>query len=135
MQRRKIPELSVDRRSELPAWLAAGEKTESMAQQGELLFARLGCGTCHVSEGNGTGPSLAGLYGKPQKLASGEVRVVDESLLRQAILVPNSVLLPNYAPIMPTFKGQLDEEQLAELIAYMKSLPLQQEAQERNPQP
>jgi cytochrome c oxidase subunit II len=114
------------------AWLANGEKTESMAQQGELLYMRLGCAVCHVAEGNGRAPSLAGLYGKPEKLADGETRVVDESLIRQAILVPNSILLPNYAPIMPTFKGQLDEEQLMELIAYVKSLPLQQEAQERN---
>jgi len=113
------------------AWLASGEKTQSMVEQGSQLFTRLGCATCHVAEGNGRGPSLAGLYGKSEKLLTGETRVVDESLMRQAILSPNSILLPNYAPIMPTYKGQMDEEQLSELIAYLKSLAPQQVAQER----
>ena len=48
-------------------WLAGGEQTVSMAQQGERLFSQFGCGTCHVS-GVAAGPSLAGIYGKPQKL-------------------------------------------------------------------
>src|SRR5271155_4146357 len=71
-------------------WLAGGEKTESMAQEGERLFTQFGCDSCHASDGTGRGPSLAGLYGKPEQLAGGETRVVDESLIRQAILVPNS---------------------------------------------
>lgn len=108
------------------AWLAAGEKTESMAQQGERLFTQLGCTACHVAEGTGLAPSLVGLYGKPERLQSGETRVVDESLIREAIVSPNSVHLPNYQPIMPTFKGQVNEEQLLQLIAYVKSLGSQE---------
>ena len=38
------------------------------------------------ADGSGRGPSLAGIYGKPEKLQSGETRVVDEALIRQAIL-------------------------------------------------
>lgn len=112
--------------SDYAAWLAAGEKTESMAQQGERLFDQLGCAVCHVGAGAGRAPSLVGLYGKPEKLQSGETRVVDESLIREAILTPNSVHLPDYQPIMPTFKGQLNEEQLLQLIAYLKSLGSQE---------
>ena len=90
------------------AWLANGEKTESMAQQGEHLFTQYGCIECHVASGTGRGPSLVGLYGQPEKLASGETRVVDETLIRQAILVPNSVHVPSYQPIMPTYQGPVD---------------------------
>jgi cytochrome c oxidase subunit II len=108
------------------AWLAAGEKTESMAQQGERLFTQLGCNVCHAAEGAGRAPSLVGLYGRPERLQSGETRVVDESLIRQAILDPNSVPLPNYRRIMPTFKGQVNEEQVLQLIAYVKSLGSQE---------
>jgi cytochrome c oxidase subunit 2 len=104
------------------AWLAGGEKTESLAEQGQRLFIQFDCGSCHVAGGGGRGPSLAGLYGKPEKLASGETRVVDESLIRQAILVPNSVHMPGYQEIMPTYQGQIDEEQILQLIAYVKSL-------------
>jgi cytochrome c oxidase subunit II len=104
------------------AWLSGGAKNESMAQTGERLFTQLGCVTCHVADGSGRGPSLVGVYGKPEKLRSGEMRVVDEALIRQAIVNPNSVLLPNYPPVMPTFQGQINEEQVLELIAYVKSL-------------
>ena len=104
------------------AWLSGGSKNESMAQTGERLFTGLGCVTCHVAEGTGRGPSLVGLYGKPEKLRDGSTRVVDETLIRQAIVNPNSIILPNYPPIMPTFQGQINEEQVLQLIAYVKSL-------------
>ena len=103
------------------AWLAGGEQTESLAQQGARLFSQFGCGSCHASEG-GKGPVLAGIYGKPEKLQNGETRVVDETLIHDAILTPNSVHLPNYQPIMPTYQGQIDPEQMLQLIAYVKSL-------------
>jgi cytochrome c oxidase subunit II len=104
------------------AWLAGGVKNESMAQTGERLFNQLGCATCHAADNSGRGPTLVGLYGKQEKLRDGSTRTVDESLIRQAIVNPNSVLLPNYPPIMPTFQGQVDEEQVLQLIAYVKSL-------------
>jgi cytochrome c oxidase subunit II len=104
------------------AWLSGGAKNEPMEVSGERLFTRLGCVTCHTADGRGRGPSLAGLYGKPEKLRSGETRVVDEALIRQAIVNPNSILLPNFAPVMPTFQGQVNEEQVLQLIAYVKSL-------------
>ncbi len=103
-------------------WLAGGEQTVSMAQQGERLFSQFGCGTCHVSGSSGRGPSLAGIYGKPEKLASGQTQVVDEGLIRQAIVNPNSVRVPGYEAIMPTYQGQINEEQVLQLIAYVKSL-------------
>ena len=104
------------------AWLAGGSKTESMAQAGEKVFMKFGCTTCHLADGSGRGPSFTGLFGKQEKLLSGETRIVDETLLRQAISVPNSVRLANYPPIMPSFQGQINEEQLLQLIAYIKSL-------------
>jgi cytochrome c oxidase subunit II len=107
--------------SDYAAWLSGGEQTESLAAQGERLFSQFGCGSCHAAEG-GKGPSLAGIYGKPQKLQSGETRIVDENLISEAITNPNSVHLPNYQPIMPTYQGQIDPDQMAQLIAYVKSL-------------
>src|SRR3984885_14748639 len=103
-------------------WLSGGSKGESMAQAGERLFTQLGCITCHVADGTGRGPVLQGLYGHPVKLRSGETGVVDEAYVRQAIVNPNSMPLPNYPPIMPTFQGQVNEEQVLQLISYVKSL-------------
>lgn len=109
-------------RQDYAAWLAGQMQNQSMAQEGARLFAQLGCTTCHVANGTGQGPSLVGKYGASEKLKDGTTRVVDESLIRQAIVNPNSVQLPNYPPIMPTFQGQVNESQVLQLIAYIKSL-------------
>jgi cytochrome c oxidase subunit 2 len=110
--------------SDYAAWLAGGEQNESMSQSGEHLFTLLGCSSCHATagQGAGTGPSLAGIYGQSEKFSDGSTHVVDDTLIRQAIVQPDSVQLPNYKSVMPTFKGQLTEEQMIQLIAYVKSL-------------
>ena len=66
------------------AWLSGGARNESMAQTGERLFTQLGCVTCHVADNTGRGPSLVGLYGKQEKLRNGDMKLVDETLIRQA---------------------------------------------------
>jgi len=104
------------------AWLAGGSRGETVTQAGERLFHQYGCATCHVADGSGRGPSLVGQFGKPQKLRDGQALIVDEAFLRRAITQPNSMPLPNYAPVMPSFQGQLNEEQILQLIAYVKSL-------------
>ncbi len=109
-------------RNDYAAWLAAGEQSESLAQQGARLFTQLGCGSCHTGTASSTGPSLAGIYGKPEKMAGGGTRVVDDSFLREAILTPSTIHVTGYPQIMPTFTGQVNEEQLLQLIAYVKSL-------------
>jgi cytochrome c oxidase subunit 2 len=103
-------------------WLEGGAKGETMAQSGERLFNQLGCVTCHIADGSGRGPVLQGLFGKTVTLRSGETRIADETYIRQAIVSPNSMPLPNYVPVMPSFQGQVNEEQVLQLIAYVKSL-------------
>jgi cytochrome c oxidase subunit 2 len=110
------------------SWLSSGAPSQSMQQMGERVFNKLACSSCHPSDGTGRGPSLAGVYGKEVELRSGEKRLVDEAFIRQAIVDPNSIVLRNYPPIMPTFRGQINEEQVLQLIAYVKSLA----AEERN---
>src|SRR5580658_10761102 len=70
-------------RSDYAAWLSGGARNESMAQTGERLFNQLGCVTCHVADNTSRGPSLAGLYGKKEKLRTGDSKLVDEALIRQ----------------------------------------------------
>jgi cytochrome c oxidase subunit 2 len=111
------------------AWLAGGTKGESMAQSGERLFTQFGCATCHVPENTGKCPSLVGLFGKPVKLRDGRTLIADEAYIRQAIVQPNSMPLPGYAPVMPSFQGQINEEQVLQLIAYIKSLASQEKTQ------
>jgi cytochrome c oxidase subunit 2 len=107
-------------------WLAGGGgvRVESLAQAGERLFQQLACHTCHREDGRGQGPSLRGLFGRPVALADGRTVVADEAYLRESILNPNAKIVAGFpAPSgMPTYQGQITEEQLLQLVAYLKSL-------------
>ncbi len=103
-------------------WLSGGVKGESMSVAGSRLFSLLSCNTCHLADGTGRGPVLQGFFGKTVRLQDGRVQLADEAFLREAILNANSKPLPGYQPIMPNFQGQVSEEQVLQLIAYIKSL-------------
>jgi cytochrome c oxidase subunit 2 len=100
-------------------WLSGLVQGESMVQAGARLYQQLGCITCH---GTGRGPSFVGVYGKPVKLSTGETVTADEPYLRESILVPSAKIVAGYNALMPTFQGQVNEEQVLQLIAYIKSL-------------
>ena len=109
--------------SDYENWVAAGGTEGSMAQQGEKLFDQYGCSTCHQPDGKGRGPSLAGVYGSRIQLADGRSIQADDSFIRESILNPNAKVVAGYrSDIMPTFQGQITEEQLLQLIVYIKSL-------------
>jgi len=111
--------------NEYEAWLAGGGAAtggQTLAQSGERLFSERACNTCHLPNGEGRGPSLVGLLGKTVKLEGGGSVVADESYVRESILNPAAKIVAGYSPQMPTFQGQLTEEQLLELIAYVRSL-------------
>ena len=56
------------------------------------------------------------------RLSDGTFVTADEQYLRDSILLPNKQIAAGYEPIMPTFKGQISEEELNALFAYLKSL-------------
>jgi cytochrome c oxidase subunit 2 len=85
------------------------------------LFNDLACSTCHLSNGTGRGPTLSGIFGKSVELESGTA-TVDEGYVRESIVNPQAKIVAGYQPIMPTFQGLVTEEQLLQLIAYVKSL-------------
>jgi len=104
-------------------WLAGGaEAGASMASSGQELFRRHGCVTCHSGQSGARGPNLAGLYGKKVTLTTGEVVTADEAYLHESILLPNAKTVAGYSTVMPTFKGQISEEGVAKLIAFIRTL-------------
>src|SRR5712671_6770943 len=108
--------------SEFQTWLSGGASEGSLASAGAKLFADLACNTCHRPDAQGRGPVLDGLFGKTQSLQSGETMTVDEAYVRESILNPAAKVAAGFQPIMPTFQGLVTEEQLLELIEYVKSL-------------
>jgi cytochrome c oxidase subunit 2 len=108
--------------SEYQAWLSGGGPEGSLASAGEKLFQDLACNTCHRPDAQGRGPILHGLFGKTVTLQNGERVTVDEAYIRESILNPSAKVAAGFQPIMPTFQGLVTEEQLLELIEYVKSL-------------
>jgi cytochrome c oxidase subunit 2 len=104
------------------AWLAGERPGQAAPASGEELFASLACSTCHRADSAVIAPKLHGAFGKEAEMANGEIVLVDENYLRESILEPAAKVVKGYRPVMPTYQGQISEEQLMELIAYIKSI-------------
>jgi cytochrome c oxidase subunit 2 len=107
--------------TEYQAWLTnSGSSYDSMASAGAKLFTStaLACNTCHGERA----PTMAGLYGRQVQLADGRTVSADEDYLRESIINPSAKIVAGYPPLMPTYEGRLTEEQLNQLIEYIKSL-------------
>jgi len=92
-------------------------------EAGEIIFTRRGCAQCHSVDGKAsTGPTFKGVFGTEQALANGEKITVDRDYIRESILEPQTKIRGGYKPAMPTYKGQLRDEEIDALIAYIKEL-------------
>jgi cytochrome c oxidase subunit II len=104
-------------------WLAGGSEG-SMASQGEKLFQKYACNTCHTNDATGRGPALVGVYGSSVFLSDSTIVKVDDNYIRESILNPQAKIVKGFGPpsVMPTFQGQINEDDLLKLLAYVKSL-------------
>ena len=103
-------------------WLQAQGGEETLAAQGKDLFRRYGCSGCHEAGGTVRAPRLEGVFGSPVPLSDGSVVIADERYVRDSILDPKAQVAAGYAPVMPTFAGQIGEDDLAKLVAYVESI-------------
>ena len=103
------------------SWLAGGGEG-SLAERGSALFQQLACNSCHLDSGQGRGPSLKDIFGKPVELADGSKVMVDEVYLRESILNSQAKIVKGFQPLMPTFQGLISEEGLVALIEHLQSL-------------
>ena len=102
-------------------WLLSGGEG-SLASQGQKLFRQLACNTCHTGDSTARGPALDHLFERTVQFDDGTSLVADEAYLRESILNPRAKVVAGFQPIMPTFQNQVDEEQIQELLAYIKAL-------------
>lgn len=104
-------------------WLAGNTSGQTPVEAGRDLFEnKLGCSSCHAGGPQQRGAKLEGIFNKDVKLVGGDVVKADEQYIRNSILNPASQVVEGFQPIMPTFKGQVTEDQLNSLVAYIKSL-------------
>jgi cytochrome c oxidase subunit 2 len=108
-------------------WLAGGNQQQGLVQEGAALFRQYGCSGCHGPSATVHAPKLEGVYGKPVPLQDGRVVVADDQYLRDSILLPRRDIAAGYPPIMPSFQGQITEEDLLKIVTYIKSLGVSSE--------
>jgi cytochrome c oxidase subunit 2 len=100
------------------SWLAGVAPDERPADAGARLFVSYGCVQCHSK----IAPTMAGLFGSKVKLSDGSMITADEDYLRESILDPAAKVVAGYPPVMPSYSGHLSEEQVFQLVAYIKEL-------------
>jgi cytochrome c oxidase subunit II len=104
------------------AWLDGGPAQGTPVEIGARLYQDLGCASCHEPGPQQRGPSVVGLYGSQVELQDGRSVLADEEYLRESIVNPQAKIRAGFQPVMPTFQGLVSEEQLLQLIAYIRSL-------------
>jgi cytochrome c oxidase subunit 2 len=102
-------------------WLAQGPAQPDLAQYGFALFRQLGCSGCHDTRSAVHAPLLGGIAGRVVQLQDGRSVVADDNYLRDSILTPRKDVVAGFAPVMPSFAGQVSEEDIHALIAYLRS--------------
>ena len=102
-------------------WLNSGADG-SLAVEGRKLFQKLQCITCHSADANARGPVLENLYGSTVHLSDGGIVRAEDAYLRESILYPDAKIVAGFQPVMPSYKGQVDEEEITQLIAFIKAL-------------
>ena len=103
-------------------WLIRGQPASTLVQSGERLYRDLGCSGCHTGQSVVRAPPLEGMFGKPVPLQNGDVVTADEGYIRDSILFPAKQIVGGYTNNMPSFQGRVSEEELLELVAYIKNL-------------
>jgi len=117
--------------ADFAGWLAEGGHVPGMAARGHDLFRQYGCSGCHGAGSSVHAPDLTGLLGRRVHLADGRAVTADEPYVRDSILVPAKDVVAGYAPIMPSFAGQIPEEDLLAIIEYIRETGHDQSAERR----
>ena len=117
---RMLGRIVVMRPAEFAQWLASGVDHPSLAQAGFARFRELGCSGCHAAGSTVHAPSLRGLLGRTVHLQDGRSLVADETYVRDSILLPKKDVVAGFDPVMPSFAGQVSEEDIQALIAYLR---------------
>jgi cytochrome c oxidase subunit 2 len=127
-------------------WLAEGKTDQTAVVVGERLFRQYGCSGCHGAGASVRAPLLEGIYNKPipvqvppAGLTGDALRaalrdlpartiVADTRYLHDSIVLPNQEIAAGYPPIMPSFQNRLTQEEITQLVAYLRSLGTQRDA-------
>jgi cytochrome c oxidase subunit 2 len=114
-------DITVMQPADFAKWLNQAGSSQSLAAVGKRLFSQYGCSGCHGAASTVRAPSLAGLFGSPVPLSGGGTLIADDTYIRDKILNPDHQLIAGYKQVMPSFANLIPEDDLIQLIAYIKS--------------
>src|SRR5262249_30296264 len=103
-------------------WLAHQDVSGTMAMQGERLFRQFGCGGCHGAGATVRAPRLDRLFCNAVPLSDGTIEIADDRYIRDSILKPRARIAAGYQALMPSYEGKISEDELIQIVAYIKSL-------------
>lgn len=115
----------VHSREEYQRWVGeAAKPPEEPAAHGQWLYERVGCKACHSIDGSkNVGPSWAGSWGKNVPISDGSTVKFDENYVMESIYDPQAKIHAGYEnQRMNSYRGQLKENQVDAIIAFMKTL-------------
>jgi cytochrome c oxidase subunit II len=118
--------VNVMSQDEFDIWLEAGNAVDESvppAERGEALVSQNGCNACHSVDGSsGVGPSFAGLWENERTFQNADPVTADENYIRESILQSNAKVLEGYDPVMPSYQGVINDQQISDIIEYIKTL-------------
>lgn len=122
-----IGRLKVVSQQDFDAYMEVGQEERNLplAKKGEKIFAVKACASCHSVDSPATkvGPSLFKRFGGETHLSDGTAVKFDENYIRESMMTPNAKIAKGFPNgVMPTFQGQLNENELAALVEYIKEL-------------
>jgi len=102
--------------------IAGALGNDSPADKGRALMQNLGCFSCHRVDASAMAPQLVGLFGSKVHLVGGGIVAADENYIRESVVNPAAKIVAGFQNIMPVFQGRLSEDDLLNIVAYIKSL-------------
>jgi cytochrome c oxidase subunit 2 len=111
--------------ADFDAWLAdakaESERELPLAELGRQLYQQQGCLGCHSVDGSAMiGPTFAGLFGSDRTFTDGSTAVADEEYIRESIYQPANKVVEGFNPVMISYQGILNDQQVNALIEFIK---------------
>lgn len=120
-----LAKLKVVSQEDFEKFLSEGDDSNlPLDQRGAKLYTAKGCVACHSVDGTTkVGPTLKAKFGSEETLDDGSKVMIDENYISESLLNPNAKVVKGFPKnVMPSFQGQLNEQELAALVEYMKTL-------------
>ncbi|MBN1985094.1 MAG: cytochrome c oxidase subunit II [Prolixibacteraceae bacterium] len=107
--------------------VASAADVESPTATGRRIMQSIGCFACHSIDGSKlVGPSFKGIWGEEQTVVTGGEKrqiTVDEEYIRRSIYDPNADVADGFNKgLMLSYEGQLSDDDINNIIEYLKTL-------------